>query len=136
MSFVIRVALVGCFAAGAFGQSTSSGNSAKPTKCSVACETTHRSELSACRSTAGTCRHNAFIAMTDILAPRYSACSSAAGAAARSSCRLAAIGFAISATAAQREACATEERACNAAADSRAETCNDMCGSPDPDQKP
>lgn len=136
MSFLIRVALVGCFAVGAFGQATNASNSAKPTKCTVACEITHRSELSTCRSTAGTCRHNVFIEMTDILAPRYSACSSEADAAARSSCRLAAIGFAISHTADQREVCATEERTCNAAADSRAETCKNMCSSPDPDQKP
>lgn len=137
MSFLIRVALVGCFAVGAFGQATNSGNfSVKPTKCSVACDTTHRAELAVCRSTASSCRHDVFIEMTDILRPRYTACSSQTDQAARSSCRLAAIGFAISHTADQRAACATAERECDAAADSRVETCKDMCRSPDPNQKP
>ena len=143
MKLVLHAAAICCFALGALAQTDGTpnnsgedgaGDKAKASAarnalkaCKRTCETTGAAARTTCRSDGTRCFNQAFDLMLETLAPRDALCDSVADANARSNCKLAALGWAISQTADARQVCTSARATCLNDADNAESTCVDTC---------
>lgn len=143
---VLHGAAIFCFALGALAQTdgtpdnrgTEDNSTAKAAAaaarnalkaCKSTCETTGATARTTCRQEGTRCFSQATDLMLEILAPRQALCDPIKDATARGSCRLAAVGWAISQTASTRQVCSSARATCLNDADDAESTCVDRCDS-------
>lgn len=143
MKLVLHAAAISCFALGALAQTDGTtnntgddGGAAKAAAaasrnalkaCKRTCETTGATARTTCRQEGTRCFNQAFDLMLEYLGPRDELCKSIADANARSSCKLAALGWALSQTASTRQVCRSARTICLNDADNAESTCVDTC---------
>lgn len=143
MKFIYLAVLINCLALGAMAQGTDNqspsddaadklSRSRTLKTCQLACEATQRDERSTCRQQGSTCFSQALDVTLEKYAERSASCTSG-DTNARNSCRLAALGWAISQTADERQVCTSTRTICLNDADDRATTCTGACSDMYPD---
>lgn len=131
VKLIIQIALINCLALGALAQSDQSVASNSTTltvkACERACETAQAAARSTCREETTRCFDQATDEMNRIARERTARCDSIADATARTSCRLAALGYAVSQTADIRQVCRSAGSVCLNDADDAARACKTAC---------
>lgn len=138
MKLVLHVAAITCFALGALAQSDLStnqpednaakiGSRAGLKACYRTCGDAATDARSLCRSEGARCFRQVFDLMLEELAPRDAQCRSIQDANARHSCKLAALGWAISRTADARQVCTSARITCLNDANNAEQACKATC---------
>ena len=137
MKLVLHVAAITCFALGALAQTDATNQptedpAQKTTRaglkaCYRTCGDTATESRSTCRSEGSRCFNQVFDLMLEELAPRDALCRSIEDANARHTCKLAALGWAMSRTADARQVCTSARITCLNDANNAEEACKATC---------